>query len=93
MTPILIFVLVALRAIIELIVWLIVGRAALMLLAGGASANNPIIRLFDVVLKPPRVLAARLTPGASFAGREWVLFGLLLSLCLALGLGKWWLLR
>ena len=50
MTPILIFVLVALRAIIELIGWLIGGRAALMLLAGGASANNPIIRLFDVVL-------------------------------------------
>ena len=93
MTSVPLFVLVAFRAVIELIVWLIVGRAVLALLAGGARANNPILRLFDVVLDPPRALASRLTPGTSFAGREWLLFGLLLSLWLALGLGKWWLLR
>lgn len=92
MTPALLFLIVALRAVIELLAWLIVGRAALAFLAGRAGADNTILRLFDIVLQPPRALVARLCPAAGFAGREWRLFGLLLSFWLVLGLGKWWLL-
>lgn len=93
MTSALLLMLVAVRAIVELILWLIVGRAALRLLAGSAAADNVVLRLFDIVLGPPRKLVARLWPGAGFPGREWLLFGLLISVWLALGVGKWWLVR
>ncbi len=93
MTPALLFVLVLLRGVMELIIWLIVGRAVLRLLAGPTGDNNVILRLFDVVLNAPRTLVTRVIPGVGFAGREWVLFGLLISLWLALGMAKWWLLR
>ena len=92
MTSALLFVLVAARAVIELVVWLMIGRVALALLAGRAGADNTILRLFDIVLNPPRGLVSRLWPSASFVAREWLLFGLLFSLWLVLGLGKWWLL-
>lgn len=91
MTAVLLFVVVALRALIELIVWLIIGRAVLALLAGRAGADNAILRLFDMVLSPPRALLTRLWPGAGFVARELLLFGLLLSLWLGLAIAKWWL--
>ena len=91
MTGLLLFGVVALRAIIELLVWLIIGRAVLRLIAGQAAVGNPIIRIFDVVLDPPRALAGRLWPAAGAVGREWFLLGLLVLLWLGLGLGKGWL--
>lgn len=87
------FALVALRAVIELIVWIVVGRALLALLAGQAGKGNAVLRLFDTILQPPRSLIGKLWPGGGFAAREILLFFALLSLWLALGLGKWWLLR
>ena len=59
MTSALLFVLVAARAVIELVVWLMIGRVALALLAGRAGADNTILRLFDIVLNPPRGLVSR----------------------------------
>lgn len=91
MTELLLFGVVALRAIIELLVWLMIGRAVLRLIAGRGAPGNPIVRIFDVVLKPPQALAGRLWPAAGAVGREWWLFGLLVLLWLGLGLGKGWL--
>ena len=91
MTGLLLFGVMALRAIIELLVWLIIGRAVLRLIAGRPAASNPIVRIFDVVLGPPRALVGRLWPAAGGAGREWFLLGLLVLLWLGLGLGKGWL--
>ncbi len=91
MTDFLLFGVVALRAIVELLVWLIIGRAVLRLIAGKAASGNPIVRIFDVVLNPPRVLAGHLWPATGAVGREWLLFGLLVLLWLGLGLGKGWL--
>jgi hypothetical protein len=93
MTAALLLMVVVSRAIIELILWLIVGRTALRLLAGSAAADNVVLQLFDIILGPPRTLIARLWPGTGFTAREWLLFGLLLSLWLVLGVGKWWLVR
>lgn len=91
MTELLMFVAVALRAIIELLVWLIIGRVLLRLIAGRAAGENPIVQIFDVVLDPPRAWVGRLWPGIRPAGREWLLFSLLMLLWLGLGLGKGWL--
>ena len=91
MTGLLLFGVVALRAMIELLVWLMIGRAVLRLIAGRGAAGNPIVRIFDIVLNPPRALAGRLWPAAGAVGREWLLCGLLVLLWLGLGLGKGWL--
>ncbi len=92
MVSTLLFVIVALRALIELVVWVMVGRAILRALAGRAGADNVILRLFDTILRPPRKLVAAVLPRASFAARELLLFCLLVSLWLSLAVGKWWLL-
>ena len=86
------FLLVSLRAVIELIVWVMIGRLILRLLAGRAAPDNAVLCLFDGFLRPPRALVLRLLPGASIALRDGLLFLLLLSLWLGLGVGKWWLL-
>ena len=83
-----VFVVIALRAIIELVVWLLLGRWILMALAGQSAGNNAVLHLFDLLLRPPRRLMARLWPGGG-GGRADIalLFGLLL-LWLLLGLVK-----
>lgn len=91
MTSALLFIVVALRAIIELIVWLMIGRAVLALLAGQAGKDNAVLRLFDTILQPPRTLLGKLWPGGGFAARELLLFFVLLSLWLSLAVAKWWL--
>lgn len=86
------FAVVALRAVIELVVWVMMGRAVLHLLAGRASADNAVLRLFDLFLGPPRVLLGKLWPKAGFVARESLLLGLLIAIWLGLGMAKWWLL-
>lgn len=86
------FLLVSLRAVIELVVWVMIGRLILRLLAGRAAMDNAVLRLFDGFLRPPRALVQRLLPRVSIAWRDGLLFLLLLSLWLSLGVGKWWLL-
>ena len=89
MTQALLFVVVALRALIELVVWVIVGRAVLRLLAGRAGADNMVLWLFDLFLGPPRALLGKLWPQASFVASECLLLGLLISFWLGLGVAKW----
>lgn len=88
---VLLFVVVSLRAIIELVVWLMIGRAFLRLLAGRGEADNAVLRLFDLILKPPRALMRRVWPTGGFVARELLLAGLLVSLWLSLAVAKWWL--
>lgn len=92
MTQAVLFVVVALRAVIELVVWVILGRAMLRLLAGRGGSDNTVLRLFDFFLAPLRALLGKLWPKAGFASRECLLLGLLISFWLGLGVAKWWLL-
>ena len=88
----LLFVLIALRAMIDLVAWVLMGRLALRLLAGRAGQDNAVLGLFDAFLNPPRALLIKLMPHESLLVRDGLLFLLLVSLWLALGVGKWWLL-
>lgn len=81
------FVVMALRAVIELVVWLLLGCWILRALAGKSAGNNVVLGLFDLLLCPPRRLMARLWP----KGSGWADLGLLLGLLLIwllLGLSK-----
>ena len=82
------FVIVACRGLIELLFWLLIGRSVLALLAGRTSSNNTVLWLFDVVLRPPRTLIARLSPEATQPVRDLVLGVLLMLLWLGLALVK-----
>lgn len=82
------FVIVACRGLIELLFWLLIGRSVLALLAGRTSSNNTVLWLFDVVLRPPRTLVARLFPEATQPVRDLVLGVLLMLLWLGLALVK-----
>ena len=84
-----IFAVVACRALIELLFWVLIGRSVLALLAGRVSSNNTVLGLFDIVLRPPRALVARLLPGAMRSVRDLVLGALLVLLWLGLALVKW----
>lgn len=88
MTGVGMFAVVACRALIELLFWLLVGRGVLTVLAGRASSNNTVLWLFDVVLQPPRTLVARLLPQATLLVRDLVLGALLVLLWLGLALVK-----
>lgn len=83
-----VFVIVACRGLIELLFWLLIGRSVLALLAGRTSSNNTVLWLFDVVLRPPRMLVARLFPEATQPVRDLVLGVLLMLLWLGLALVK-----
>lgn len=48
------FAISALRAVIELIGWCLLGQGVLALLAGRGRQGNPIYRLFDLITRPPR---------------------------------------
>lgn len=59
------FLISALRAVIEMMVWCLIGQAALHVLAGQRRASNPIYRLFDLITTPPRRLLAFILPSAT----------------------------
>lgn len=80
------FVIIALRGILELVFWLLVGRGLLRILAGAARADNVVLRSFDFLLQPPRAIVSRLFP--AIAQKELVLAALLIVLWLGLGLLK-----
>ncbi len=79
---------VALRGLLELVLWLMVGRGVLQVLAGRYSGDNAVIRMFDFLLRPVRACSARLMPGLAACRRNTVSFVLLLLIWLALGVGK-----
>lgn len=74
------FLIGALRAVIEMLGLCLLGQGALALLAGRGRRGNPIYRLFDLITAPPRRLVEPLLPRR--AGEPWI--GLLCFLLLFL---------
>ncbi len=59
-----IFLISALRAVIEMLGLCYIGQAILYALAGSGRAGNPIYRLFDLITRLPRRLLAALMPAS-----------------------------
>lgn len=57
-----VFLISALRAILEMLALCLLGQAILYVLAGRGRRENPIYRLFDLITRPPRQLVAMLLP-------------------------------
>ena len=81
-------VIVAIRGLLELVLWLLIGRAALVLLAGRYGTDNAVIRMFDFLLKPVRACSDRLMPAVSGAVKDALTFISLLLIWLGLGVAK-----
>ena len=81
-------VVVAIRGLLELVIWLIIGRTVLAVLAGRYGSDNPVIRMFDFLLKPVRACSDRLMPGFAAHLKDAVMFMLLLLIWLGLGVAK-----
>lgn len=79
---------VAIRGLLELVIWLIIGRTVLAVLAGRYGSDNPVIRMFDFLLKPVRACSDRLMPGFAAHLKDAVMFMLLLLIWLGLGVAK-----
>ena len=91
MVTAILFLIVALRAVIELVFWVLAGRTVLALMAGRHGSDNAILCIFDACLKPPRALMAKLLPEARRPLRDIGLFVGLVLLWIGLAFGKWWL--
>lgn len=59
----LLFLVAALRAVVEMLGLSLLGLAAMALLAGEGRAGNPVYRLFELITRAPRRLTGRLLPG------------------------------
>ena len=81
----LVFVIGALRAIIEMLGLCLIGQGFLHLLAGAGRQQNVIYRFFDLVTRRPRQLAAMLLPKGS-SGSLVGLFTFILLFILWVGL-------
>ena len=79
---------VAIRGLLELVIWLIIGRTVLAVLAGRYGSDNPVIRMFDFLLKPVRACSDRIMPGFAAQLKDAVMFMLLLLIWLGLGVAK-----
>ncbi len=82
---------VALRGLLELVLWLFVGRRVLVLLAGSPGDRNGVLRMFDFLLRPVRAVADRLLARIPLCRRDLVSFLLLLILWFGLGVSKFFL--
>ncbi|HLO63596.1 MAG TPA: hypothetical protein VK165_11620 [Azonexus sp.] len=80
----LLFLVSALRAIIEMLGMCLLGQGMLYLLAGRGRADNPIYRLFDLITHPPRRMLGLLLPEASSRTIGISCFAILLLLWLGL---------
>lgn len=81
------FLISAFRALVEMLLWVLLGQAVLYVLAGPRRMSNPIYRLFDLLTMPPRRIVLRLLPASvspgivgvtTFAGLLILWFGLAL---------------
>ena len=79
---------VAIRGLLELVLWLLIGRAVLAVLAGRYVSDNAVIRMFDFLLKPVRACSDRLMLGFAAHLKDAVMFMLLLLIWLGLGVAK-----
>lgn len=84
-------VMAALRAVLEMALWLMLGRGVLALLAGSTGSTNGVLRLFDFLLRPVRTVSVCLFPRVPACRRESLMFLLLLLVWLSLGIGKFFL--
>lgn len=81
----LLFVIGALRAVVEMLGLCLIGQGVLHLLAGQRRQQNAIYRFFDLLTAPPRQLAAMLLPARTSGGVVGVVaFGLLFILWIGL---------
>ena len=78
------FLISALRAVIEMLGLCLIGQGVLHVLAGRRRETNPIYQLFDLITRPPRRAIALAMPGAS--GRTIGLVCFIVLLLLWLGL-------
>lgn len=58
----LVFTLGAMRAIIEMLGYSLLGKGALYLLVGNKRDGNPVYQLFSLLTRHPRMLVARILP-------------------------------
>jgi hypothetical protein len=79
---------IAIRGLLELVIWLMVGRMVLAVLAGRYVSDNAVIRMFDFLLKPVRACSNRLMPSFAANIKDAVMFMLLLLIWLGLGVAK-----
>lgn len=79
---------IALRGVLELALWLLIGRAVLLVLAGRYGTDNPVARMFDFFLRPVRACSVLLMPGWQLGRRDIVSFVLLLVIWFGLGVAK-----
>lgn len=79
---------VAIRGLLELVLWLLIGRTVLVVLAGRYGSENPVIRMFDFLLKPVRACSDTLMPTLKGRVKDAVMFMLLLLIWLGLGVAK-----
>jgi hypothetical protein len=84
----LLFLIAATRAIIEMLGLCLIGMALMRILAGSRYATNPIYRLFELITRAPRNLLARLLPGKPGGLSVGVLCFVLLF-ALWIGLAAW----
>lgn len=82
---------VAFRGVLELVLWLFVGRGLLALLAASSADRNGVLRMFDFLLRPVRAGADRLLARIPVCRRDLVSFLVLLVLWFGLGLSKFFL--
>lgn len=59
------FLISAVRAIVEMLGLCLLGQALLYLLAGRQRASNRVYQLFDLITEAPRRLVATLLPGSA----------------------------
>ena len=82
------FVISALRAVVEMLGCCLIGQATLHVLAGQRRASNPTYQLFDLITTPPRRLVAFILPGATNRTIGLASFVILLLLWLGLALAR-----
>jgi hypothetical protein len=83
------FVISALRALVEMLALCLLAQGVLYLLAGQRRAGNPIYRFFALLTDPPRQLVAKLLParvGGAMVGA--ITFVLLFVLWIGLALAR-----
>lgn len=81
-------VVVALRGLLEMALWLLIGRHLLALLAGASGSRNGVLRMFDFFLRPVRAVADLALARISADRRDRFSFLLLLTLWVSLGVCK-----
>lgn len=81
----LLFLIGALRAIVEMLGLCLIGQGFLHLLAGRRREQNTIYRFFDLLTSPPRKLTAKLLP-AGTSGKAVGMLTFLLLFILWVGL-------